>query len=170
MRSVILVLFYQAFQYAAQAVPGSREDRRAPGCCKIESFVPRFPIHCRSILLHHFLPQTMQHFDPAELVSSLHEIAQYQLGRIYGEGKFIEQNVEKAVKLFKSSSDQGYYLAQYSLGLCYLNGNGIDQSALLLPLNERKRSFLEKGIHKAIEYLGTSAHNIDFLNSSQKGI
>ena len=35
---------------------------------------------------------------------------------------------EKAVKLYKEAAEQGNVRAQYNLGLCYENGNGVEQS------------------------------------------
>src|SRR6218665_1364174 len=42
---------------------------------------------------------------------------------------FYEQgNYTEAVKNFKKSGESGFPAAWYNLGICYLNGNGVDSS------------------------------------------
>ena len=51
---------------------------------------------------------------------------QCEIGLKYVRGELgFEQDYKKAVYWFKLSADQGYEVAQYSLGITYLNGKGI---------------------------------------------
>lgn len=51
---------------------------------------------------------------------------QCEIGLKYVRGELgFEQDYKKAVYRFKLSADQGYEVAQYSLGITYLNGKGI---------------------------------------------
>jgi TPR repeat protein len=41
----------------------------------------------------------------------------------------VEQNFEEAVVWFKKAAEQGHEFAQYNLGFCYENGNGVEQDS-----------------------------------------
>lgn len=50
--------------------------------------------------------------------------AQYQLANMYMDGKGVEQDISKAIRLYETSADQGYMEAQYYLGVIYDKGRG----------------------------------------------
>lgn len=52
-------------------------------------------------------------------------VFQYNLGRMYMEGKAVDRNEEEAVRFFRKSANNGLAAAWYELGLAYLNGNGV---------------------------------------------
>lgn len=52
--------------------------------------------------------------------------AQYKLGKSFYLGLNDNQDYEKAITLFKKSTEQGNINASYNLGLCYLNGQGTE--------------------------------------------
>lgn len=51
--------------------------------------------------------------------------AQYLLGTLYEGGLEIEQNYERATKLYSESAQQGFVKAQYHLALLYEIGEGV---------------------------------------------
>ena len=50
--------------------------------------------------------------------------AQYELARVYYDGKGTEKDLKLAFSWYKKSADQGYVPAQYGLALMYYNGEG----------------------------------------------
>lgn len=48
--------------------------------------------------------------------------AQYALAKIYRDGKYVQQDISKAVELFQRSAGQENQYAQYQLGKLYLSG------------------------------------------------
>ena len=52
-------------------------------------------------------------------------VNQFTLGATYYNGIFDEPDYKEAVKWFRLSAEQGYFLAQFFLGLCYLYGQGV---------------------------------------------
>lgn len=64
--------------------------------------------------------------------------AQYKLGKIYGDGKFVEKNFTEALLWYGKAADQGHKDAQYSIGYLYFYGLGV-------PVNKRQAaSFFRK--------------------------
>lgn len=53
--------------------------------------------------------------------------AQYDLGRVYANGKDVPQDYNQAVKWFRLAADQGNAKAQDTMGLCYFKGAGVPQ-------------------------------------------
>ena len=53
--------------------------------------------------------------------------AQYKLGVIYNQEKYLLKNDCKALKYFNLAANQGDSRAQYNLGLMYENGDGVKQ-------------------------------------------
>ena len=53
--------------------------------------------------------------------------AQYELGRMYSNGKGVEKDHAEAVKWFTLAAEQGHAGGQNSLGSSYLNGKGVAQ-------------------------------------------
>ncbi|MEK9985501.1 MAG: tetratricopeptide repeat protein, partial [Opitutae bacterium] len=51
--------------------------------------------------------------------------AQNVLGRIYAEGKEVEQDYVEAIKWFRLAAEQGHVVSQYQLGLIYEKGLGV---------------------------------------------
>ena len=43
-----------------------------------------------------------------------------------------ENNIDEAYKYIRNAANQGYDKAQYLLGVCYMNGEGVTQDALRL--------------------------------------
>lgn len=50
----------------------------------------------------------------------------FTIGKYYYDGKYVEQNYSKAVRYFSNSAKQGFPLAQYYMGLCFLYGQGLE--------------------------------------------
>ena len=53
--------------------------------------------------------------------------AQYQLGKMYDDGKGVTQNDIEAIKWYRKAADQGLANAQDSLGVMYHTGQGVVQ-------------------------------------------
>ncbi len=51
--------------------------------------------------------------------------AQFQLGRMYEEGKSVQQDLELAAAWYKKAAERGYAPAQNDLGVMYRNGSGV---------------------------------------------
>lgn len=51
--------------------------------------------------------------------------AQFNLGKIYANGKDVGQNYTKAVDWYLKSADQDHSMAQYNLGLIYSHIYGV---------------------------------------------
>ena len=75
-----------------------------------------------------------------KLVDANNDMAQYSMGKIYLEGKYLGKNIEESLNLLNKSAVQGNQFAQYQLGKMYFQGIEID-----------------KDIDKAIDYLKSSA-------------
>ena len=54
---------------------------------------------------------------------------QWIMGRYYQEGWGLEKDMTTAVKWFERSAKKGFPPAQYSLAMCYLNGDGVKADA-----------------------------------------
>ena len=52
--------------------------------------------------------------------------AMNQLGAMYAEGKWVEQDPEKAFLCYKKAAEHGHSLAMSNLGFCYLYGDGTE--------------------------------------------
>jgi TPR repeat protein len=55
--------------------------------------------------------------------------SQYQLGKMYYEGKDVPQNLKEAVRMFQLAADKGYPEALVAMGKCYMNGEGVPQDS-----------------------------------------
>lgn len=55
------------------------------------------------------------------------DLAQYQLGRMYLNGKGVTKNIQKAKDWFVRSAENGNSHAQFELGLLYRFGDGVLQ-------------------------------------------
>ena len=53
------------------------------------------------------------------------ELAQFNLGVCYYEGKGVSKDWKEAAKWYRKSAEQGYGEAQLALGSCYKNGWGV---------------------------------------------
>jgi TPR repeat protein len=53
----------------------------------------------------------------------------YYVGRFYEDGYGVSKDVNEAVKWYRKASEQGYALAQFTLGLCYENGVGLEKDS-----------------------------------------
>ena len=53
--------------------------------------------------------------------------AQYNLGKMYDEGRGVAQDYYEAVKWYRLSAEQGDAAGQYNLGLMYEYGRGVPQ-------------------------------------------
>ena len=53
--------------------------------------------------------------------------AQYNLGRMYGDGLGVPQDYAEAVKWFRKAAEQGNAKAQNKLGLMYKEGRGVSR-------------------------------------------
>ena len=51
--------------------------------------------------------------------------AQFNLAVCYEQGKWVEQDMEKAIEWYKKSAEQGNLNACYLLGSRYYNGDGV---------------------------------------------
>ena len=54
---------------------------------------------------------------------------QCKLGINFENGEYVQKNEKEAVRWYKKSADQGYYLAYQALGLCYAYGRGVNTDA-----------------------------------------
>lgn len=53
--------------------------------------------------------------------------AQYDLAKVYQNGKGVPENAEEALKWFRKAAEQGHMDAQYAVGDAYKNGRGVPQ-------------------------------------------
>lgn len=51
------------------------------------------------------------------------------LGDSYFYGDGVDQDMEKAVRLYQTAAEQGSTTAQVKLGMCYYNGNGVKKNS-----------------------------------------
>jgi uncharacterized protein len=58
------------------------------------------------------------------------DIAQFNLGLMYSEGKGITKNDKEALKWFSKSAKQGFPEAQYNLGVSYAYGVGVPKDCV----------------------------------------
>ena len=61
------------------------------------------------------------------LVRRGYPVAQFNLAKMYREGKGVSKDYKTAVKWFHLSAEQGNALAQYHLSLLYYFGNGVPE-------------------------------------------
>lgn len=54
--------------------------------------------------------------------------AQYELGKLYFNGRGVEKSYTEAFKWFRKSADQGNINALHLIGLAYKDGKGVRQS------------------------------------------
>lgn len=57
-----------------------------------------------------------------------HAEARYKLGKIYEDGRGVQQDSKKAIEWYRKAADRGLSGAQYTLGLRYEDGRGIEQN------------------------------------------
>src|SRR6185312_10268142 len=79
------------------------------------------------------LPRTGQrcNIDLVTISISINNKGQYNSnpGDCYENGIKIEENIKKAVGLYKQAAEQGNAAAQYNLGYCYQHGIGVEKDA-----------------------------------------
>lgn len=106
--------------------------------------------------------------------------AQYQLGKMYFLGNYVEQDYEKAINLWKKSANNHYNQAANMLGNVYYHGIGVEQDYQVArnylgmfhhSLNDNAYTFyllgmiyykgygIEQDLKKAIEYFGYACAN-----------
>jgi TPR repeat protein len=56
--------------------------------------------------------------------------AQYNLGCIYFNGKYVPEDDAKALKWFRKAAEQGHASAEYNLGSMYANGKGVEKDSV----------------------------------------
>lgn len=56
--------------------------------------------------------------------------AQYNLGKLYEDGKGVEWNYSGAAYWYRKAAEQGHSRARSKLGILYLNGRGVPQDAV----------------------------------------
>lgn len=67
------------------------------------------------------------HRELTPLAEQGNALAQFGLGKMYGNGKGVAQNDAEAVKWYRKAAEQGHVDAQYNLGVMYDNGRGVPQ-------------------------------------------
>ncbi|OHT17201.1 hypothetical protein TRFO_41200 [Tritrichomonas foetus] len=82
-----------------------------------------------------------------------HSKAQYQLGKLYYEGYYVNKNIDIALNYFKMASTNNCSNAKYYLGLIYLDGN-----------------FMQRDITLAMNYFITLARNGNIKANYQLGL
>ncbi len=92
------------------------------------------PSFCQSGLVAGAAPQQEDRADALKWVKIYreaadqgHSWAQYNLGRMYDEGKSVARDYAEALVWYRKAADQGDAYAQCSLGDMYANGRGIAQ-------------------------------------------
>ena len=75
--------------------------------------------------------------------------AMYLLGKCYYDGDGLEQDDQKAFRLFKKASDKGYYKASDQLGEMYANGYGVQQDIEVSNLYFKKAQEQEERQNKS---------------------
>ncbi len=75
--------------------------------------------------------------------------AMYLLGKCYYNGDEVEQDDQKAFRLFKKASDKGYYKASDQLGEMYANGYGVQQDIEVSNLYFKKAQEQEERQNKS---------------------
>ncbi|MCL2644011.1 MAG: hypothetical protein FWD51_00955 [Betaproteobacteria bacterium] len=78
--------------------------------------------------------------------------AQFDLGRLYVEGKGVPRNDAEAVKWFRKAAEQGNALAQSNLGWMYIKGFGVARNNVEAAKWYRKAA--EQGVPDAQNMLG----------------
>ena len=58
-----------------------------------------------------------------------HTEAQYKLGKMYEDGRGVEQDSKKAIEWYQKAADRGLYGALYTLGKMYEDGSGVEQDS-----------------------------------------
>ena len=58
-----------------------------------------------------------------------HAEAQYKLGKIYEDGRGVEQDGKKAIEWYQKAADRGLHGALYTLGRMYEDGRGVQQDS-----------------------------------------
>ena len=57
-----------------------------------------------------------------------HAEAQYKLGKMYEDGRGVEQDSKKAIEWYQKAADRGLHGALYTLGKMYEDGRGVEQN------------------------------------------
>ena len=78
-----------------------------------------------SIARGSFFSLARGHKELSRLASEGNAVAQYQLGRMYAEGRGTSQDDAVAVRWFRKAANQGLPEAQYNLAIRYYDGSGI---------------------------------------------
>ena len=80
-------------------------------------------------------PEDTAHIlSPEEIIDQLRQkaaqgdmLTQFDLGRMYDEGRGVPQDYQEAAKWYRQAAAQGYAVAQYNLGVMYGKGQGVPQ-------------------------------------------
>jgi len=54
-------------------------------------------------------------------------ISQWCMGRFYQDGIGVEKDISEAIKWFERAANKGWAAAKYSLAMCYMRGDGVQQ-------------------------------------------
>ena len=83
-----------------------------------------------ALLMTLSLPVAAQDFTVAQLkplAEDGNELAQFELGHMYENGRGVTQDYAEAMKWYRLAADQGYAKAQNNLGYMYRRGEGVSQ-------------------------------------------
>ena len=79
-----------------------------------------------------------RHFSRKEIAQALkwievsagegYDVAQYEYGSLLEQGVIVEQDFEKAVRLYRKAAEQNHVNACLNLGVCYINGTGVERN------------------------------------------
>lgn len=88
------------------------------------------------------------------------------LGALYYEGRYVEQDFEKAANYYMKAAELGYPLAMSNAGYCYYYGNGVDQDY------EKAFLYFSKAVgHElwdAINMLASMYRNGDYVEANER--
>ena len=81
-----------------------------------------------------------------------HAQAQYNLGKMYEDGRGVQQNSKKAIEWYQKAADRGLHGALYTLGKMYEDGRGVQQNSR--KAIEWYQKAADRGLHGALYTLG----------------
>jgi TPR repeat protein len=87
--------------------------------------------------------------------------AQFNLAKIYYDGKDVEQNDKEAVLWYRKAAEQGYADAQCNLGYMYINGKGVSQN---------NKTAMEWFLKAAGQNHQLAQHNLGVMYSNGMGV
>ena len=94
----------------------------------------RITLILTAVLSLAFTPVAAQDFTVAQLkplAEDGNELAQFELGHMYENGRGVTQDYAEAMKWYRLAADQGYAAAQNNLGVMYKNGLGVLQDNVM---------------------------------------